>query len=337
MKADSIKFLIVRFSSIGDIILTTPVIRMIKQQVENAEVHYLTKKNYQFILEANPYVDKIHVYEDNLPQLVEKLNDEKIDYVIDLHNNIRSHTLKRKLQLPTFCVDKLNWQKWLLVNLKIDRLPKIHIVDRYLQTCSVFDVVQDDKGLDYFIPEGEKLNANQLPASPYIAFVIGGQHFTKKMPAEKIAEICSGIPYPIILLGGKEDLPEAEKIIRLCAGNQLINGCGFYSFHQSASIVQQAGVIITHDTGLMHVAAAFNKKIISIWGNTIPEFGMYPYLPHPDSFQAEVKNLSCRPCSKIGYSSCPKKHFNCMNLQSPQEISRKAIHLISSLDNFGTV
>lgn len=318
-----IKFLIVRFSSIGDIILTTPVVRMLKNQVENAEIHYLTKKNNRFILEANPFVDKIYEFSDNLSKIIEEIEKNEIDYVIDLHNSLRSNTLRRKIHLPVFQVNKLNWEKWLMVHLKINRLPNKHIVDRYLETCSVFDLINDQKGLDYFIPEKEKLESNLLPSAPFIAFVIGGQHFTKKMPASKIAEICSGLNFPVVLLGGKEDQLEAEEIIRL-SKNPPLNTCGKFNFHQSASIVAQSGLVITHDTGLMHVAAAFKKKIISIWGNTIPEFGMYPYLAHPHSFQSEVNGLACRPCSKIGYATCPKNHFRCMIDQNINQIIQQA-------------
>jgi heptosyltransferase-2 len=148
--------------------------------------------------------------------------------------------------------------------------------------------------------------------SGYIGMVIGAKHATKRMPVEKIISLINKIRLPIVILGGKDDLAESE-IIEKATGNLCFNACGKYNLGQSASLVEQAQLIITHDTGLMHIAAAFKKKIISIWGNTIPEFGMYPYLPHPDSQIFEAKGLKCRPCSKIGYAKCPKGHFNCMN------------------------
>ncbi|HRB40127.1 MAG TPA: glycosyltransferase family 9 protein, partial [Bacteroidia bacterium] len=104
--------------------------------------------------------------------------------------------------------------------------------------------------------------------------------------------------------------------------------CGITSIGQSASLIKQSKAVITHDTGLMHIAAALRKKIVSVWGNTVPEFGMYPYLPVnsvPFSI-SEVKNLNCRPCSKIGYNTCPKKHFRCMNDMDIQEIIKNTQH-----------
>jgi ADP-heptose:LPS heptosyltransferase len=141
--------------------------------------------------------------------------------------------------------------------------------------------------------------------------VIGAKHFTKQLPDEKIISICRKLNQPIILLGGKEDVERAA-IIEKAVGPNIYVACGKYNLNQSASIVKQAQKIISHDTGLMHIASAFKKDIISVWGNTIPAFGFSPYLPGENSKIIEVLDLSCRPCSKIGYDHCPKRHFKCM-------------------------
>lgn len=307
-------FLVIRFSSIGDIVLTTPVIRGIKKQVENARIIYLTKKEYSSILEHNPYIDKLITLDDNLSLTIKKLKAEHIDYIIDLHNNLRTARVKTRLRKLSFSFDKLNREKWLMVNFKKNKLPEKHIVDRYLDTVSVFDVENDGLGMDYFIPQNEDVDVSEsMPAlaSGYIALVVGAKHFTKKIPSEKIIEFCNNIAYPVILLGGNEDAQEADEICTK-TGPQVINGCGKFSLNQSASLIRQSKLVVTSDTGLMHIAAAFEKDIVSLWGNTIPEFGMYPYNPGENSKIFEVKNLNCRPCSKIGFDKCPKKHFKCM-------------------------
>ena len=310
-----IKFLIIRFSSIGDIVLTTPVVRNLKQQVEAAEIHYLTKKQYAGILETNPYIDKVHILDESFSELFAKLKNEHFHYIIDLHKNLRTLKVKRHLRNAAFSFNKVNWEKWLMVNLKINKLPHIHIVDRYLDTIKVFIDKNDLQGLDYFIPQKDIVDIKSLPKNfqnEYIAFAIGAQHATKKLPDEKIISICKKINKPIILLGDKHDSIIAEKVVEE-VGSNIYNACGKYNLNQSASLIKQATLVITHDTGLMHIAAAFKKKIISVWGNTIPEFGMYPYLSGEGSETIEVKELKCRPCTKIGFNKCPKKHFKCMN------------------------
>ena len=324
-----VKFLVIRFSSIGDIVLTTPVLRNLKQQLPDAEIHYLTKKQYKSVIDANPYIEKIWTLDGDLNATLNELRYEHFDYILDLHNNIRSRKAKQKLGMLAFTFKKLNWEKWLLTNFKINKLPNIHIVDRYMETLSVFDINNDQKGLDYFIPKDAEVDPTSLPSSfqnGYVGFVIGAQHYTKKLTPEKIAAICGKLKLPIIILGGSEDREVGEKIISICKQDsrfdpdRILNSCGDYSINQSASLVKQARVIITHDTGLMHIAAAFKKRIISVWGNTVPKFGMYPYLPDDGSKIFEVDNLKCRPCTKIGFSKCPKKHFDCMNKQDVEGI-----------------
>lgn len=312
------KILILRFSSIGDIVLTTPVVRCLKTQLPDAEVHYVTKKAYRTIVENNPYIDRYFLLENGLGELVTNLKSEHYDYIIDLHNNLRTLVIKARLSLNSgvkcYSFDKLNFEKWLLVNLKINRLPDVHIVDRYLKTVESLGVVNDDKGLDYFIPKQDEVTLELLPKTHqngYVAFAIGGQHGTKKLPIERMVELCQRINQPIILLGGKEDTETGEKLIQRCSSFIIHNACGKYNLNQSASLVKQAQMVYTHDTGLMHVAAAFKKKIVSIWGNTVPSFGMYPYQTNFVAWQ--VNDLPCRPCSKIGYDQCPKGHFKCMN------------------------
>src|SRR5215213_9390909 len=199
------KFLIIRFSSIGDIVLTTPVVRCLKTQVATAEVHYLTKRSFAPIFAANPYIDKMHYLQDDLEQVTEELKKEDFDYVIDLHHNLRTLKVKRALDKQAFSFNKLNMQKWLLTAVKINTLPDVHIVDRYMQTVSQFGVTNDGKGLDYFIPDKEHVKEEDIPASHlagYIGVVIGGAHNTKKYPLHKWKEFCERIDHPVILLGG---------------------------------------------------------------------------------------------------------------------------------------
>lgn len=320
-----VKFLIVRFSSIGDIVLTTPVIRCLKNQVENAEIHFLTKKQFEPVLINNPYIDKLWLLEKDLDVVLSEIREVMPDYIIDLHHNLRSGIVKRKLKLASFSFDKINFPKWLIVNLKYDRLPQKHIVDRYMETTRVFDIENDGKGLDYFTSGKDEIMPEDLSAlmpSEYIALVIGAQHFTKKMPTELLARLCDMIELPVLILGGPGDLHEAEEIISHSSKNDLLNTCGKLSLNQSAVLVRKSRGVISHDTGLMHIAAAYHKRIFSIWGNTIPEFGMYPYQAGEGSEIFEVKNLKCRPCSKIGFQQCPKKHFRCMTEQDLNAIAK---------------
>ncbi len=322
------KILLIRFSSIGDIVLTTPVIRSLKKQL-NCQLHTLTRKQYTNIYQNNPFVDKVYAFDDNLPEIINRLKNEQYDFVVDLQKNLRSIKVRKALGVASASFPKVNIQKWLLVNFKINRLPKIHVVDRYFKAVEPLQVTNDGKGLEYFIPPEDELNLSSVDEQltrGYIGFVIGGQHFTKIFPAEKVAEVINKLTIPVVLLGGKEDFDRGEEIIKLAPRKKVINTCGKFNLNQSASLVKQCNVLITNDTGLMHIGAAFNKPVISVWGNTVPAFGMYPYMPETNakSFISEVNGLKCRPCSKLGYKKCPKKHFNCMINQDATMIATKA-------------
>ncbi|MBI4945520.1 MAG: glycosyltransferase family 9 protein [Bacteroidetes bacterium] len=324
------KILIIRFSSIGDIVLTTPIIRCLKQQVKDAQVHYITKKQFGSIIESNPYIDKLYTIDKNISEVSVELKKENYDFVIDLHHNLRSTQLKAILGKKYKSFHKLNIEKWLMVNLKINTLPNTHIVDRYFETVKSLGVKNDGKGLDYFIPAKDEVDIKTLSLefqNGYIGFVIGAKYLTKQLPIEKIISICKKIDKPVILLGGKEDIEKGEIIKLQVASHKILNACGRYNLNQSASLVKQAKKIITHDTGLMHISAAFKKEIVSVWGNTIPEFGMYPYYGETQvtSYKLQVTNLKCRPCSKLGFAKCPKGHFRCMMDIHEEEIV-KATH-----------
>jgi ADP-heptose:LPS heptosyltransferase len=309
-----LKILIIRFSSIGDIVLTTPVVRALKKQLKNAEIHFLVKKQFAGIVENNPYIDKVFTIQQRSAEVTGELKNEKYDYVIDLHRNLRSMQVKLGLKAKSFSFDKLNYRKWLLVNLKLNKLPALHIVDRYMETVKELGVTNDMQGLDYFIPAAAEVDVKMLPPDfrgGYNALVLGGTYFTKQIPLAKLEEIISASEKPLVLLGGKAELKQAE-VLEATFKEKVFNASGKLTLDQSASLVKQADKVITSDTGLMHIAAAFKKDIISLWGNTVPEFGMGPYLPGKNSKILEVKNLSCRPCSKLGHKKCPKGHFKCM-------------------------
>lgn len=279
------------------------------------------------MLTANPYCDQVYTFEKELDTgLVSQLKSEAYDLVVDLHHNLRTFRLKWVLGRPSRAFKKLNWEKWLFVNTGWNMLPKQHIVARYLATVAHLGVQDDGEGLDYFIPSDTTLPDECLPKTPFIAFAIGATHATKRLPEAKILELCKAIGQPLVLLGGKTEELEGQRIAE-AAGPNIYNLCGQLSLHQSALVAQQAQRVITHDTGLMHIAAALRKPITSLWGSTVPEFGMYPFYPTglDQNTSLEVSGLNCRPCSKIGHEKCPKGHFRCMQEQNIDSILKSLL------------
>jgi ADP-heptose:LPS heptosyltransferase len=289
----------------------------------SAEIHFLTKKVFETLVSGNPHIQKVWTISQSSKEISSDLKAERFDHLIDLHKNLRTLGLKIKLKVPSKSFKKLNFEKWLLVNRKADKMPDVHIVERYLDTVRHLGIVNDHQSGDFFInPENElDLSAYLLEAKNFVAVAMGAQFATKCLPTDKMAEALQKIKLPIVLLGGDVDVEKAEDLKELLEEKTVLNLCGELNLQESASVLKQAKVLMTHDTGLMHIAACFDTKIVSIWGNTVPELGMYPYQPEKKNFSIhQVKGLSCRPCSKIGYQKCPKGHFDCMLKQDMPSI-----------------
>jgi ADP-heptose:LPS heptosyltransferase len=321
-----LKVLVIRFSSIGDIVLTFPVLRCIKEQLPNCELHFATKKAFSELISASGSIDKCHLLDNSLSVLISQLKLENFDAVIDLHNNFRSRSICFRLNVKmTSHFLKLNVWKWILVKFKLNYLPDKHIVDRYFEAVREIGVSNDRKNNQFLLKkELDIRNAINLEEGGYVAVAIGAQYETKQIPNSKLQEILSKIDLPIVLLGGEMDINKANELIKILPNHNVINTCGKYTLLESASILKKSKLLLTGDTGLMHIASCFEIPIFAVWGNTTPLFGMSAYKPQDKSsiVNFELKNISCRPCSKIGFHKCPKGHFNCMIEQDSDAISR---------------
>jgi ADP-heptose:LPS heptosyltransferase len=294
-----------------------------KTQLPDAEIHFLVRSSFKSAVINNPYITKLHLLQQDFNKTIEALKEERFDYVIDLQRNLRSLLLKNALKLPSFSFKKLNFRKLIFTKLKLNIMPKqLHVVDRYLKTVSLFGVYNDGAGLDYFIAPEEEVQQSDIPASHhagYISIVIGASFYTKKLPVYKLQELCSKIDHPIVLLGGPEDAAEGDEIKKVDSV-KIYNACGKFSINESADLLRKSKLVIAHDAGLMHIAAALKKQVIAVWGSTTPSFGMYPYYganflshqlatPYDDM---QVHKLWCRPCTKTGRRKCTQGHFKCM-------------------------
>ena len=323
------RILVVRFSSIGDIVLTTPVFRLLKSRFPEAEIHWLSKEKFMGVLDGNPYIDLTWKW-DSLEDR-NRLKNIYFDYIIDLQNNTRSQQVKWSfLGTPNTTVTKQNFKKFLWVLLKQGRLrssPRLakifecrSFTERCVDTLKVFGIQNDHLGLDYHIGnEIIETTKNQLGnLQDFICISMGGSFSTKRVPVEKWRDLILKRNKNIVLVGGPSDIDSSKKLEDIISDYnmpiRLINLVGGINLKESAAVIGLSDEVYTGDTGILHISAALGKKVHLIWGNTIPEFGMVPPLKNGgEILQNEVVGLSCRPCTKLGFDSCPKGHFNCMN------------------------
>ncbi len=308
-----LKILIIRFSSIGDLVLITPVIRCLKLQ-RACEIHLITKSKFQSVLQHNPYISKHWSFKKELSEVSSQLKAEKFDLVIDLHKNLRSLSLIVRLNKPSYSFNKINFWKWLMCKFKMNYLPDKHLVDRYFEGLKSLNLKNDGNGLDYFFSPDFIHDSDQtVRPEKYLVGVLGAAHFTKQIPHSKWREIIVRLQHPLVLIGGENEMELGNELANEFP-DVIINQVGLLNIEGSAGWIKNALMVITPDTGMMHIAAALKKPMHVAWGNTIPQFGMYPYFGTEPVFvkNHELQELNCRPCSKLGYSKCPKTHFKCM-------------------------
>jgi lipopolysaccharide heptosyltransferase II len=321
------KIFVVRLSSLGDILLTTPLIRSLKNTNPKLEIHFLLREEYQDVLINNPYLSKLITIkrEEAAPKTKDILSQNKYDFVIDLQNNLRSRSLTNSLKCHKVRFKKLSLQKFVLVKFKINKLSEAPpIPERYASVIK--DLKLDEEGLDLFTNKkpSEKLKGlNNL-----IGFCPGSRHYTKMWPKEyyiELGKILIDNGYNIVLFGGKND-KEICKVISSSL-SKCTNFCNDNDILQTAADMKLCKIIICNDSGLMHTACAVKVPVIAIFGSTVKEFGFTPY--RSKNLILENKSLTCRPCSHIGRSSCPKVHFKCMKEITPQLVYNSLINLLS--------
>ena len=314
------KVLLIRFSSIGDIVLTSPVIRSLKQARPEIELHFATKRTYQDLLIANPYVDKLHLLEASLITLIKQLRAERYDYILDLHNNIRTRIIKTALMRPYSSFNKENSKKYRLVRNKKISTKIDHVVKRYGNTLDKLNIELDNGGLEFHLTD-EVLEQAKMRSQAFfdehpkvLGVVLGANYATKRWVTSNFPVLLNQLNWPVVLLGGNDALNEAD-FIRGKLKIPYLDLVGKESLLVAAAIMKNCEAVFTHDTGFMHIAAAFKQKVFSIWGSTVPALGMTPY--KTESYIIENTEIGCRPCSKIGFGKCPKGHFNCMKTLTP--------------------
>jgi len=323
------KVLIVRFSSIGDIVLCSPVVRCAKQQW-GAEIHFITKQQHAGILAASPHIDKVITIKEKVSEVGDILVQEGYDLIIDLHKNIRSQQVRALCKGRYVTFDKINIQKWLAVHTPINLLPKTHLVDRYFAGLASVGLQYDGAGLDHHVSDADIQSATDLLPSKYAVLSLGATYDTKRPPVSKLAYMMQIMELHPVLIGGSDVESQAAQLAAT-TDRPYTNLVGQVSLGVSSAVVRSAQYVVTGDSGMMHIAAAHRRPLIVYWGSTHPMLGMYPYYPTDSDipYYPLVQNLSCQPCSKVGKDVCPKGHFRCMRDIGDSEII-KAVQVMES-------
>ena len=313
----------------GNIVFSTPLIRSLKIHLDNPRISFLTSTEAKPLLEDNPYIDPIFDLAEFRKH--RKQQSRTFTYIYDLDASLRSAVITAMLSGKVYRVRKRTWQKWLLTRLKINQMIPVHQAEQYLNTASSLKITGDRFRPDFYIPYKDQVPVEWLPDSfqkGYVVFCISARYATRRLPLARMIEVCDRINKPVIILGNADDMQDGEALENFFARREehaelettllalnkktiVYNGCGKFNFNQQASLVRQSKCVFTFDNDFIAVASAFGKEAFVMYGNTVLDFGSYPYQTRFTIF--ENNKLACRPCSSAGYGKCPLKHFRCMN------------------------
>lgn len=333
------KFLIIRMSSIGDVLLASPLIRILKKEFPDCRIDFVIKKEYLQLIEFHPFIHKKYVFDkanskQSLRAIKTSIRQENYNIIVDIHNNFRSKWLRSNAndsEIKTF--KKYVWQRFLLVMLGINRYRNIvPVYQRYLDSLQL---EYDYKGLDLYLPdEAMQYSEDMLKTSIYefqgavIGIAPGASFATKQWPkayfAELISYLTSQRDIRILLFGGPADTEICNELEQV--DTRVINFAGKLSLLQTAAMISHCNLMITNDSGLMHMAAAMKRRVVAIFGSTVEQLGFYPYTTQ--SVVLENKHLKCRPCSHVGRHKCPKQHFKCMQEIYPKQVMNAVLMLL---------
>jgi heptosyltransferase-2 len=319
------KIAVIRLSSLGDILLSTPVIRALKQKYPNSEIDFIVKEQYKDAVKFNPNISNIIVYDPgNVNSIKDEIKNNRYDIIIDLQNNFRSRALIKNIRVETKRFHKPSIKKFLLVRFKINLMRELKTIPQMYAEAA--DVQLDGNGLDLFIPDNIEPQIEK--GKSYIGICPGSKHFTKCWPQEYFIDLGNSLMskgLDVAVIGGKDDRDVCEYVSGQIKGSTIL--CNENDLFQTAANIKQCKAVICNDSGLMHTASAVGIPVIAIFGSTVKEFGFVPY--HVRNLILENKSLSCRPCSHIGLPECPRKHFKCMMEISPNSVLENLLQVIS--------
>lgn len=319
--------LLINYLEFGDLIFSTPLIRNLRISFD-ADIYCLVKKDSAEALRGNPYISKVFFREETRP--IQIINELQIDLLIDFNNNLIDSAVFLVKGVKRIPIKSRWFNEWLAINLKIQKLSTQHYSERITSQINLPEFKADKLGLDYFIADEDEIETDWLPLEfrkDFILVCLHGKHNTRKLPLSKLIELCDRINKPIVLAGDQSDYETGNEIEKFFKRNHediyedglrklnkksiILNLCGKLSRNQTASLIKKSYLVFSYDSWIIPLASALKKEIYTIWGNTVPEFGRFPFGTKFTIFQNT--KINCRPCSFEGFQKCPKGHLKCLN------------------------
>jgi heptosyltransferase II len=323
--------LAVRFSAIGDILLTTPLLRALRAANPGARITVLTKAQFAPLLSHNPHLNEVIGIEpgEGIRSVARRIRGIRYSHMLDLHGSLRSRLLRRLVPGPWSTYRKRRLARAVLIVAKRDLYSDAPpIPERYFEAAEPLGIGPDGGPPDFFLSEAADARAGSRLAQlglaqdgrPLVAMAPGAAHATKRWPAEAwtvLARRVSATGADVALLGGPGDVTLTQWIAER-AGVSVASLAGVLGLQETGAVIRRAEVLVSGDTGLMHMATGVGTPVVALFGPTVRQFGFFPY--NADHSVVVELELACRPCSAQGGRACPLGHHRCLRAIAPADV-----------------
>jgi heptosyltransferase II len=328
-----LRILLVRFSSIGDIVLTTPLVRALKRRHAGAELIYVTKRAMAPLVADNPHLAHVVALEpgEALPHLARRLRAFQATHGLDLHGSLRSAALRLLVRCRWSGYAKRKLARATLIATKIDLYRgRVPVAERYFEAARRLDVRPDGGPPEFFVGAAARervarwLEGRGLADAPLVALAPGAAHATKRWPIghwQALAERLRAAGYRLVVLGGPDDRGAARQL-----GPWGDSAAGEFTLQETGACLARAKVLVSGDSGVMHMASGVDTPVVALFGPTVEAFGFFPYGGRSAVLE---QDLRCRPCSSAGTARCPLGHHRCLVDLAPDAVAAAALGLVA--------
>jgi heptosyltransferase-2 len=321
--------LLVRFSSIGDILLMTPLLRALRRRHSDARITVVTRANLAPLLAHNPRITELIGWDESqsLADLGSQLKGRGFSHRLDLHGSVRSLALRRHVGGRWTSYRRHRMARLVLIRTKWDiyrdRRP---VAERYFDAARDLDVTPDDGSLEMFLSR-PTLNAAEAflaergigTIRQLIAVAPRAAHFTKRWPLHHWIALVRRLAEngnDIVVVGGPDDRDLAAEVAT-AGGERAASAAGEFDLPGTAAVLKRVRALVAGDTGVMHMATAVGTPVVALFGPTVEPFGFFPY--HAKAMVLQ-RSLYCRPCSAHGGAKCPEVHHRCLQDLLPEDV-----------------
>jgi heptosyltransferase-2 len=327
--------LLVRFSSIGDILLTTPLVRALARRHPDAKLVYVTKRVMAPLVADNPHLAEVVTLEPDEPvqQLARRLRTYHPTHGLDLHGSLRSAVLRSLVRCRWSGYGKRKLARAVLIATKLDAYGvRVPVAERYFEAARRLDARPDGGPPEFHVGRGatervaQWLRTSGLAEARVAALAPGAAHATKRWPVahwSALAERLREAGYRSVVVGGPDDRGLAQQLV---AGGAAVSAAGEFSLQETGALLARARVVVSGDTGVMHMATGVGAPLVALFGPTVEQFGFFPYRAPAVVLQ---RDLECRPCSATGTATCPLGHHRCLTDVAPAEVAAAVARLVA--------